>query len=92
MREKLQNIYSKYSIYIQKALQFLAGLIVFGMINANIGFMEQASSVICTAGLAVICTFFPMMIMTLAATALIPCTVLCGVHAYRGRIACHLLF
>ncbi len=70
-REKLQNIYSKYSIYIQKALQFLAGLIVFGMINANIGFMEQASSVICTAGLAVICTFFPMMIMTLAATALI---------------------
>ena len=70
-REKLQNIYAKYSIYILKTLQFLAGLIVFGLINANIGFMEQASSVICTAGLAVICTFFPMTIMALAATVLI---------------------
>ena len=70
-REKLQNIYAKYSIYILKALQFVTGLIVFGLINSNIGFMEQASSVVCTAGLAVICTFFPMTIMTLAAAALV---------------------
>ena len=70
-RDKLQTIYAEYSIYILKALQFLAGLIVFGLINANIGFMEQASSVLCTAGLAVICTFFPMTIMALAATLLI---------------------
>lgn len=70
-REKLQKIYAEYSIYILKALQFLAGLIVFGMINANTGFMEKASSVLCTAGLAVICTFFPMTVMALAATILI---------------------
>ena len=70
-REKLQNIYAKYSIYILKALQFVTGLIVFGLINSNIGFMEQASSVVCTAGLAVICTFFPMTIITLAAAALV---------------------
>ena len=70
-REKLQNIYAKYSIYILKALQFVTGLIVFGLINSNIGFMEQVSSVVCTAGLAVICTFFPMTIMTLAAAALV---------------------
>ena len=70
-REKLQNLYAKYSIYILKALQFVTGLIVFGLINSNIGFMEQASSVVCTAGLAVICTFFPMTIMTLAAAALV---------------------
>ena len=70
-REKLQNVYAKYSIYILKALQFVTGLIVFGLINSNIGFMEQASSVVCTAGLAVICTFFPMTIMTLAAAALV---------------------
>lgn len=70
-RERLQNIYAEYSTYIQKALQFLAGLIVFGLINANIGFMEKASSVFCTAGLAVICTFFPMTVMALAASALI---------------------
>ena len=70
-REKLQHIYAEYSIYILKALQFLAGLIVFGLINANIGFMEKASSVLCTAGLAVVCSFFPMAIMALAATVLI---------------------
>ena len=70
-REKLKDIYSKYPVYIQKALQFLTGLILFGLINYNIGFMEQASSVLCTAGLAVVCTFFPMTIMTLAAAALI---------------------
>ena len=70
-REKLIDIYSKYPVYIQKALQFLTGLILFGLINYNIGFMEQASSVLCTAGLAVVCTFFPMTIMTLAAAALI---------------------
>ena len=70
-REKLQKIYAKYSTYILKALQFLTGLIVFGLINSNIGFMEMASSVFCTAGLAVVCTFFPMMIMVIAATALI---------------------
>lgn len=70
-REKIQILYAKYSVYILKLLQFLTGLIVFGLINSNIGFMEKASSVFCTAGLAVICTFFPMTIMTLAATLLV---------------------
>lgn len=70
-KEKLQNIYAEYSIYILKGLQFFAGLIVFGLINANIGFMEKASSLLCTAGLAVICTFFPMTVMALAASLLI---------------------
>lgn len=70
-REKLQKIYAEYSTYILKALQFLTGLIVFGLINANIGFMEIASSVLFTVVLAVICTFFPMTVMVLAATILI---------------------
>ncbi len=70
-REKLQEIYARYSTYILKALQFLLGLIVFGLINSNIGFMEMASSVFCTAGLALICTFFPMIVMVMAATVLV---------------------
>ena len=70
-REKLQKIYAKYSTYILKALQFIFGLVLFGLINANIGFMKTASSVFCTAGLAVICTFFPMIVMVTAAAALI---------------------
>ena len=66
-REKLQEIYARYSTYILKALQFILGLILFGVINANVGFMEMASSVFCTAGLAVICTFFPMIVMVTVA-------------------------
>ena len=54
-----------------KALQLLMGLLLFGMINYNIGFMKTASSVFCTIGLAVICMFLPMIVMTLAAAALV---------------------
>ena len=58
-------------MYITKALQFLFGLLLFGTINANIGFMKGASSIICTVGLAAVCAFLPLLIMTLAATALV---------------------
>ena len=70
-KEKLQIIYARHSTYIQKAMQFILGLVLFGMINANVGFMETASSVFCTVGLAVICTFFPMIITVTAAAGLI---------------------
>ena len=70
-REKLQRLYASYSIYILKGIQFVLGLLLFGLINYNIGFMKMASSVICTIGLAVICTFLPMIVMVMAATVLI---------------------
>lgn len=70
-REKLQKVYASYSVYILKGLQFVTGLLLFGLINANIGFMKTASSVFCTVGLAVVCTFLPMIIMTMAAAVLI---------------------
>ena len=50
-REKLQRIYALYSIYIQKGLQFVTGLVLFWVINSNIGFMKPASSVFCTFGI-----------------------------------------
>ena len=70
-REKLQKIYAGYSGYILKGLQFLMGLILFALINSNIGFMKIASSIVCTVGLAAVCTFFPMIVMVMAATVLI---------------------
>ncbi|MCC2254120.1 hypothetical protein LKD70_06650 [Ruminococcus sp. CLA-AA-H200] len=70
-REKLQNIYAQYSIYIRKALQFVLGLVLFGLINSNVGFMEAASSVFCTVGLAAVCTFLPMIVTVFAATVLV---------------------
>lgn len=70
-REKFQKFYAGYSVYILKVLQFLMGLLLFGMINSNVGFMKTASSVFCTIGLSVICTFLPMIVMTFAASALV---------------------
>lgn len=70
-REKLQKIYAGYSVYILKGLQFVMGLLLFGLINANVGFMKMASSIFCTIGLAVVCTFLPMIVMVMAATVLI---------------------
>ena len=70
-RERLQGIYARYSTCILKALQLIFGLVLFGLINANIGYMKTASSVLCTAGLAVVCTFFPMIIMVTAAAVLV---------------------
>lgn len=71
LRERLKKLYAAYSIYFLKVLQFLLGLILFGAINSNVGFMKLASSLFCTVGLAVICTFLPMIVMVLAATVLI---------------------
>ncbi|MFQ6959248.1 MAG: hypothetical protein ACLRTM_06820 [Clostridium sp.] len=70
-KEQLQKIYAKYSTYIIKALQFVLGLCVFGLINSNIGFMKAASSIVCTVGLSAVCVFLPLVVMVIAATLLV---------------------
>lgn len=70
-KEQLQKIYGRFSIYIVKALQFVLGLCVFGLINSNLGFMKPASSMLCTLGLSAVCAFLPPIVMVVAATILI---------------------
>lgn len=70
-RKQLQNFYARFSVYIIIMLKLTAGLLVFSLINSNIGFMEKAASVMSTVGLSVICAFLPMIVMTLAASALV---------------------
>ena len=70
----------------------MTGLVLFWVINSNIGFMKPASSVFCTLGLAVICTFLPMTITVLAATALITRTFLCVVASDCACGARHFYF
>lgn len=71
LKEQLRGLYAKYSFYMMVAMRFMMGLLVFGLINANIGFMEAASSILVTLGLAAVCAFLPMIIMTMAATVLV---------------------
>ena len=58
MKEQLKGIYAKYSFYITVGLRFFMGLLVFGLINSNVGFMEKASSLIVTFGLRQCVHFF----------------------------------
>lgn len=71
IREQLKEFYAKYSFYITIGMQFALGLLTFGLINYNVGFMKMASSMIVTVGLSAVCAFLPLIIMVLAATALV---------------------
>ena len=70
-REKLREVYAKRSRIFDKIIQFIVAIVTFYLINDNVGFMKMASSPAVTLALAVICTFFPMNITIIAATALI---------------------
>ena len=52
-------------------LKFILGLVVFNTINANIGFMERATSGMITLVLAIISALLPLAVMVLSAVGLI---------------------
>lgn len=70
-KEKIQEYYAKWSIYINKAIQFILAFVAFFVINQNIGMMKIAASPAVTAALAVICAFLPPVFTALAAAALV---------------------
>ncbi|MDO4313208.1 MAG: hypothetical protein Q4C52_08990 [Eubacteriales bacterium] len=71
LKGQLQEVYAKYSKYIDKAIQFILALITFYMINHNIGFMNMLKNPIITLGLSVVCAFLPPVFTVLAAAALV---------------------
>lgn len=81
IKGKLQEMYAQHSIIFDKGVQFIVALMVFYQINNNVGFMRAAASPVVTLALAVICTFFPVIITVIAATALIL------VHMYAVSMA-----
>lgn len=71
IKGKLQEIYAQHSLAIDKAAQFVLALLTFYTINQNVGFMKAAASPVVTFALSVICTFFPVIMTVIAATALV---------------------
>ena len=71
LRERIREVYAKNSRIIDKAIQFVLALVTFYMINSNVGFMKVAATPVVMLALAVICTFFPLMMTVVAATLLI---------------------
>lgn len=70
-REKLQKIYADKSLFFDKGIQFLLGLITFYIINQNIGLMKAAASTVVVLALAVICAFLPPVFTVFAAALLV---------------------
>lgn len=70
-REKIQKIYARYSIYIDKAVQFLFAFVTFFAINKNIGVVEKLTSPVIAVGLAFVCTVLPPVFTVLVAAALV---------------------
>ena len=81
IRERMQDLYSRYSIVADKAIQFVLAVMTFYMINNNVGFMKTLASPVVVLALAIIATFFPPIITVILATALIL------VHMYSVSIA-----
>ena len=71
IKGQLQQVYAKYSRFIDKGIQFVLALAAFYMINHDLGFMSLLSNPLITVGLAVICAFLPMIVTVLAAAVLI---------------------
>ena len=70
-RDKIQKIYARYSIYIDKAVRFLFAFVTVFAINKNIGVVEKFSSPVISFGLAVVCAVLPPVFTALIAAALV---------------------
>ena len=81
VRERMQELYSRYSTVADKAVQFILAAMTFYIINNNVGFMKTLASPVVTLALAIICTFFPPIVTVVLATALIL------VHMYSVSVA-----
>lgn len=69
-KEKLQKMYAKYSIYIDKGIQFLLAFATFWFVSSKLGYMKPLAQPVITLVLAVVCTFLPPVFTALAAAGL----------------------
>lgn len=71
LRGRLEELYGRNSKVYDKVLQFILAMITFVVINNHVGFMKAAASPVVSFGLAVVCTFLPLPVTVVIATALI---------------------
>ena len=80
LRKRVQEIYAGHSLIFDKAVQFILAIAVFYFINNNIGFMKMLAQPVVTLALAVVCTFFPLLITVIGALFLVLC------HMYAASL------
>lgn len=71
LRGRIEELYGRNSKIYDKLWQFVLALVTFMVINDHVGFMKAMTSPIISFGLAVVCTFLPLSMTVVMATALI---------------------
>ena len=71
IRGRLQELYAKHSVVVDKGLQFALAFLTFLFISRNIGFMQAAASTFVIFLLAVLCTFVPTTFTVLVSAGLV---------------------
>lgn len=59
IKEKMRRFYGSYSLYVSAGLKFITALVIFTLINQNIGFMTRLKNPAVGLILAMVCAFFP---------------------------------
>lgn len=71
LKEKLVRFYGKHEVYLVPLMKFVLALVMFLMINLNIGYMKSISSVPVALIMAAICSILPINAAMLLATGFI---------------------
>lgn len=65
IRENLKRIYNNYDAYINPLLKFLLAMIIFGVINGKLGYMDRINNIAIVLIASLLCSFLPLIIMAL---------------------------
>lgn len=71
IRERLRDVVGKYEIYFIAGVKFALGLMIFFLINSQMGYMERLTHPAVSLLLALVCTFLPVNIMVFFAGVLV---------------------
>ena len=71
IREKLRIFYGKFELYVTAGIKFILGLVVFFMINSQLGYMERLDHPAVVLMLSLGCAFLPVNAMIVLACGMI---------------------
>ena len=70
-REKLRGFYARFDVFINPLIRFAFGLVVFHMLNGNLGAMARLNHVLVEVVLALVCSVMPYGVMVFLAGILL---------------------
>lgn len=63
LREKIKQVYGRYSTFLLPALKFILAFVLFKGINSSLGFLKELDSIFLLLILSLICSIMPLNLM-----------------------------